>query len=407
MQKFLPALLLTIFLSLFAKIQAQDNNDFSVKWKNGLRIENQDKSVKIKMGGRIMFDAMFIDQDSVMSGYFSTAGNGVEIRRARFFTSGSITDYMDFKLQIDFANNALSMKDAWIKFKHIPLVGNLKVGHFKEPTGLNTLTSSKYLTMMERPVSSYLDLDRRLGAMIYRQHFDRRLTWQLGFFYPTIVASKYVGNGYHITGRMVGVPIYHGEENNYQVLHLGASFSHEYLDNMDYVIRLRPEAHLAPKYINIKVLDVKNLNVANFELAYVYKQFSFQGEYHMYNFTHGDTANYAKDSYSSAHYYATISWFITGEHRNYSKKKTVFDIIHPKHSFGKDGYGAFELAFRYSHTDFNADDFNGGLMDNYTVGLNWYMNSAVKIAANYIYTVSKSFYEGHSSIFQMRFQVAF
>jgi phosphate-selective porin OprO/OprP len=409
MQKFFPTLFVFVFsLFFFETIIAQESNPYKVHWKNGLRIENADKSIKIKMGGRVQFDMMYLNQDSVMSGYFNTAGNGVEIRRARFFASGTLYKFMDFKLQIDFANNALTLKDAWLKFKHIPVVGNLKVGHLKEPTGLNTLTSSKYLTMMERPVSSYLDLDRRLGFMLYRQHLDRRLTWQLGFFYPTVASNKYVGNGYHITGRLVGLPIYQNEENQYQVLHLGVSYSHQYLDNMSYLIRLRPEAHLAPKYINIKVLDVKNFNVANFELAYIYKQFSFQAEYHMYNFTHGDTANYAKTSYSSAHYYATLSWFITGEHRNYSKKKTAFDIIRPKKSFGKEGgVGAFELAFRYSHSDFNADDFNGGLMDNYTLGLNWYMNSAVKIAANYIYTVSKSYYEGHSNIFQMRFQIAF
>jgi phosphate-selective porin OprO/OprP len=409
MQKILHALFGIVFTVIFSgTLLAQNDNPYKVHWKNGLRIENADKSVKIKMGGRVQYDIMYIDQDSVMSGNFNTAANGVEIRRARFFTSGSLYKFLDFKLQIDFANNALSLKDAWLKFKHIPVVGNLKVGHFKEPIGLNTLTSSKYLTMMERPVSSYLDLDRRLGFMIYRQHLDRRLSWQLGYFYPTIASNKYIGNGYHITGRIVGLPIYKDEDNSYQVLHLGLAYSHAYLDNSTYLLRLRPEAHLAPKYIKIKVQDMKNLDVANLELAYVWNSFSIQGEYHIYNFTHGDTANYAKTSYSSAHYYATLSWFITGEHRNYSKKKTAFDIIRPRKSFGKEGGpGAFELAFRFSRTDFNADDFNGGLMDNYTVGLNWYMNSAVKIAANYIYTVSKSYYEGHSNIFQMRFQVVF
>ncbi len=402
-------ILLTILFILtlgFIQLHAQSNNDFKARWDNGLKIENADKSIKIKMGGRIQYDMMFIDQDSTMDSYFATAGNGAEMRRARFYTSGTLYNNIDFKLQIDFANNALTLKDAWIKIKKIPVVGNLKVGNFKEPVGLNTLTSSKYLTMMERPVASYLDLDRRLGAMIYRQHFDKRLTWQLGYFLPSIASNKYIGNGYHITGRIVGVPIYNTDDG-YKVLHIGLGYSNEYLDQETMLMRLRPEAHLAPKYINFTVTDMKHVDLANLELAFIYNQFSIQGEYHYYSFSHGDTSHYQQDNYASGLYYITASWMITGEHRNYSKKKTAFDIVKPKHNFGSDGIGAFELAFRYSHTDFNVADLEGGMMDNYTIGLNWYLNPAVKIAANYVHTNSFSYYEGSSDIFQMRFQVAF
>lgn len=406
MKKVLLSLLLAISVLGIKQIYAQTDTDFSVKWKDGLRIQNSDKSVKIKIGGRVQFDMMFINQDSVMNDYFSTAGNGAEIRRARFYMSGSIYENIDYKLQIDFANNALTLKDAYIKFKHIPVIGNLQIGHFKEPMGLNTLTSSKYLTMMERPVASYLDLDRRLGLMVYNQHFDKRLTWQLGYFLPSMASNKYLGNGYHITARLVGLPIY-DDGDNYKVLHIGLGFSHGYLDQETSQFRFRPEAHLAPKYINFRVTDMKNANLANFEMAFIYNQFSIQGEYHQYSFNHGDTAHFQNTSYSSGFYYATVSWMLTGEHRNYSKKKTAFDKVTPNHNFGKDGWGAFELAFRASHTDFNVDDLNGGIMDNYTLGLNWYLNPAVKIAANYIHTNSFSFYHGSSDIFQMRFQVAF
>ena len=406
MKKTILTLLTVISIFGIGQVHAQLNSDFSVKWNNGLRIQNSDKSVKIKMGGRVQYDMMFINQDSTMNNYFAKAGNGAEIRRARFFMSGSIYENIDFKLQIDFANNALTLKDAYIKFKHIPVVGSLKVGHFKEPMGLNTLTSSKYLTMMERPVASYLDLDRRLGLMISNQYFDKRLTWQLGYFLPSIASNKYVGNGYHITGRLVGLPIYE-DDNSYKVLHLGFGFSHGYLDQETSQFRFRPEAHLAPKYINFKVTDMKNVNIANLEVAFIYNQFSIQGEYHQYNFSHRDTAHYQKTNYSSGIYYATFSWMLTGEHRNYSKKKTAFDIVKPKNNFGKDGWGAFELAVRASHTDFNVNDLDGGVMDNYTLGLNWYLNPAVKIAANYIHTNSFSFYHGSSDIFQMRFQVVF
>ncbi len=394
-----------ITLSLLANnLFSQDKTGFNSYWNNGLRIESSDDNIKIKMGGRLQYDMMFMSQNDSLDAHFTSA-NGVELRRARFYTSGSIYKNISFKVQIDFAANSLIVKDAYINISKIPVVGNLKVGNMKEPIGLNTLTSSKYLTFMERPITSDLDFDRKLGVMLHNQHYDKRLSWSAGVFYPTSINNKYVGNAYHLTFRLSGLPIY-DVENGYKVLHLGASFSNQYLYNSTLAFASRPEAHLAPKYIKISTNNIKNMNAGNFEAALILGRFSLQGEYHLFSFQPSDTAQLNKSSYSSSSYYGTFSWFITGEHRNYSKSKSSFGMVKPKNNFGKDGWGAFELALRYSHTNFNDDDLQGGEMSNINFGVNWYLNPAVKLTLNYVHSDVPD-YSGVADIVQMRFQVAF
>ena len=55
------------------------------------------------------------------------------------------------------------------------------------------------------------------------------------------------------------------------------------------------------------------------------------------------------------------------------------------------GWGAWELAMRYSTMDLDDLQFNpvaanrvrGGVQDIWTVGLNWYINNAIKTQLNY------------------------
>jgi phosphate-selective porin OprO/OprP len=58
------------------------------------------------------------------------------------------------------------------------------------------------------------------------------------------------------------------------------------------------------------------------------------------------------------------------------------------------GWGAWELAVRYSHTDLNSNaglagsastsnSVRGGKQDIYTVGLNWYLNVNLKLLFDY------------------------
>ncbi len=397
---FLTILLTALTIFLFA----QDKDGYKVYWNSGLRAESSDGDFKIKIGGRIQTDAMFINQDDSLNNNFD-ASNGVEFRRARLYVSGTLYKNVKFKFQVDFADGSAVIKDAYMQFAKIPVIGNLRVGNFKEPSGLSMLTSSKYITMMERPLGNAFDNDRNTGLMINNQHINKRLSWYAGYFYPTDNSGKYVGNKYNLVFRLTGLPVYN-TDNGFKVLHLGASYTYQFHDNQEFKFSVRPEAHLAPKYLSVTIDALKNVNDLNTEFLYIYNSLSLEAEYTYTNVFPGIGSTLQKSSYAVYAWHTTLSWFVTGEHKNYDKSKTLFDIVKPKKNLGQDGgFGALELALRYSSIDLNNEDFKGGQLNDITAGINWYMNPAARVSFNYINADVVDL--GRANIFQMRFQIVF
>ena len=397
-------LLLTMVLFFGFESYSQSDKNFNVYWSNGLKAESKNGEFKLKMGGRIQNDMMMISQDDSLNSHFD-AQNGVEFRRARLYTSGTLYKNVEFKLQVDFAGGVAIIKDAYLQLSKIPIVGNLKVGNFKEPSGLAMLTSSNFLTFMERPLGNSFDNDRNIGAMIYNQHFDQRLSWYAGYFYPTDNTGKYQGNKYNLVFRLAGLPYYNVDEG-YKVLHIGASYAYQFHDNTEIKYGVRPEAHLAPKYLTLNVDELKSATDINGELIFIFNSLTLEGEFTYESLAKGNNSTLSNDIYNIFAYAGSISWFITGEHKNYVKSKTYFDKVNPNKNFGKDGgAGAFEIALRYSSINLDDADLNGGKMSDITAGLNWYLNPGTKVALNYIYSDVKTL--GKANIFQMRFQVLF
>jgi len=400
MKRFLILFFLTIG---FLSGNAQDKNKFTTYWDNGLRIDSDDGDFKIKMGGRIQYDIMFIEQDDSLNANY-TAENGAEFRRARLYTSGTLFNNIKFKLQVDFAPAKVVLKDAYLTFTKIPVIGNIQAGNFKQPFGLEMISSSKYITHMERPLTNQFDHDRDLGMMLFNSHLDKRFSWFAGVFLPANGAGIYKGGKYQITTRISALPMYK-IENGYKVLNLDMAYSYHYDDNEELSYKVRPEAHLAPKYLNLSIDALHHNHQGNIGLMLIVGSFAFQSEYTFSNLVPSSNSTLLQDRYFVDAYYGTLSWFITGEHKNFSKSKTSLDIVKPKKNLGKGGAGAFEVSVRYSSIDFNDADIQAGALRDVTVGLNWYVNPAVRYTINYINAHIKDL--GRANVFQMRFQVAF
>lgn len=397
----LAILIAALFVAVVVQAQEKPSNPFSTKWDNGFKVENADESIKMKFGGRIMYDYGFfsINEEAESNGYTLGSKTGNEFRRARFFTSGTIYKNVDFKLQVDFTGGKVTLKDAYITLKKIPL-GNLRVGHFKEPLRLEVLTSSKYITFMERGLHTALAPERSSGLMLFNESSDKRMSWQIGMFTPVDKATsdKPEANGdYALTTRVAGVAV----KNDNTLLHLGASYSHRKpQQDKDYGFSVRPEVHIADKYIKTSVDDVDNIGIFNFEAALVAGSFSVQGEY-------GSAKVNAITDETFNTYYTQLSYFLTGEKRKYKNSMAGFDRVKPNNNFGDGGSGAFELALRFS----GIDGMNGDKMNNVTAGINWHLNPATRIMANYVTSAIENNTqfsgEGNFNAFQMRFQIDF
>jgi phosphate-selective porin OprO/OprP len=397
--------LLTILLlsSILFFGQEEEQPTWSVKWDQGVKIDRSDGKFKIQTGGRIQFDVMNIWQNPSLSDEFE-AQNGAEFRRLRWYTSGTLYGNIKFKLQFDFSAGDAGVKDAYIEVIKIPVVGNFRVGHFKQPFGLEMQTSSKYIEFMERGLTYAFTPERDLGFMIFNTQFNKRLAWFAGYFYPTGSVGKYLGDQFRYTLRLAGQPVYQ-PEGTYTVLHLGLAYEHQFQHDQSLTFYERPEAHLAPKYVNRTIDAVDEANVFGAEFAFVRGPFAIQSEYMIASVMPSDTSSSQFTTYNYFAVYGIFSWFITGEHRNYNQGSACFDRVYPNKNFGEGGAGAWELAFRVSHIDLNDHDLKGGSMTDFTCGVNWYPNPATRVAFNYIY--SNVLDAGYANIAMIRFYVNF
>jgi phosphate-selective porin OprO/OprP len=190
-------------------------------WKDGLRFETDDGAFKLEVGGRIQNDWAFMTADGTVEERFGAFEDGTEFRRARLYVSGELYDHLIFKTQYDFAATGdADFKDVYVGLKELPVLGNVKVGHYKEPFGLERLGSSKYLTFLERGLPNAFAPSRNTGIMFYDAECDERMTWALGVFRDTDAFGRNRADGkYSVTGRLTALALY--EDEGRELLHVG------------------------------------------------------------------------------------------------------------------------------------------------------------------------------------------
>ena len=145
----------TITQSEYDELLKSTEDDVEVSTSGG-RLRFKSGEASFEVGGRIMVDTAVFDGNDDLH-------NGSELRRARLFMSGHVYDNWKFKLQTDFAGNEVTLKDAYIRYTGLEYA-DITVGNFKEPFSLNELTSSKYITFMERSFAAARALVKRLDA---------------------------------------------------------------------------------------------------------------------------------------------------------------------------------------------------------------------------------------------------
>ena len=255
----------------------------------------------------------------------------------------------------------------------MPYAGNVKVGHFKEPFRLEALTSSKYITFMERALPIAFSPERNVGVMLHDSFLDDKLSIQAGLFREASSGDDVnIEDVRNITTRITFLPI----NNDNNLLHLGAAFSSRSSSDDTYSVSSRAENHLGTKLLDMDLDNVTEMNLMGAEMAFVMGSFSVQGEYVMNSVE-------AMEDYSFSGYYGQVSYFLTGEKRKYKNSLAGFDRVKPNKNMKEgEGLGAFEVAARYSSMDLS--EAHAGTLNDITVGLNWYLNPCTRLMFNYV-----------------------
>lgn len=362
-------------------------NDIKISMDPVPKFETVDGAYSFKVGGFAQVDAGVFKDDR------KDHPDGTNIRRARLNVSGTIAKDFKYKIENDFAGNASALTDVYLEYAGFKPT-SITVGHFKEPFGLETLTSDLFIDFVERASTNLFSPDRRIGAMVSSYgNMEPLGSWTValgGFGSGTSSTSSTDDESRDITGRITIAPI----ADKTQLIHLGVAGSHRIPDssNDSFSFSSRAENQLSSASSDLAVntgtiTNVESINLLGLEAAGIYGPFSVQGEYvrAAVNRNSGVEPTFGG-------YYVEASYFLTGESRNYNATTARFERVKPKWplSLSQGGWGAWQLLARYSSLDLSDKTILGGELKDTTFGIKWLPNSYTMITANYIMSNSDS-----------------
>jgi len=343
-------------------------NNVEISLDRGIQMKTSDGAFEAKIGGRVQADAAWYDEDK------TAMEDGTEIRRARLYIQGKMFHDWGYKLQYDFTGTGSSgIKDAFLTYNGFEHV-ELKAGNFKDPFMLQEQTSSKYVTFTERALPDAFSSGRHIGVMASTKH--QHWTATVGFFGDSVsTATKGKDEGWSVSGRFTYSPI----NEKTRVIHLGFASDYRSTDEADSIrFKQQPETHIS----GVNIVDTGAIDNVNnhlklgFEFAAIEGPFSFQSEY-IHTIVNRNGSNLNFDGW-----YAEAAYFLTGESRNYKKGK--FAGISPNSVVGQGGFGAWQLATRYSMINLTDAEINGGEAQSLTLGMNWFPTATLRFSLNYV-----------------------
>lgn len=363
------------------KVDKVEQESTTVSLKGGhLKIKSADKSFHTQIGGRVMADYAFIDDDR------DEDGDGSELRRARLFVKGKAFSDWGYKLQLGFAGNAVEVKDAYLQYNGWKPV-KITLGNHKMPFSLEELTSSKYITFMERGASNDVFAVGRKNGLSVGTHGDNWTFTAAAHMDGIDNNNSGQDEDYGYGARVTFAPLY----EKTKAIHLGVSAHHQEYEKNGLVggtygqqrYRARPEIHtINTRPYDTRIDGVEDATTFGLEAAAVFGPFSAQAEY----FT--KDINTTTDDVDFDGWYVYGSYFLTGESRKYKASKGEFSRVKPFSNVGQGGIGAWEVALRYSEIDLHDNASSvaslGEQGDITTIGLNWHATSNIRLMANYV-----------------------
>lgn len=394
--------------------------DMKVKWNYGLQAETNDKAFRIHVGGRLQADlALMQANDRVQfgPGGVGRVDDAVNFRRARFTIDGTMYEVIDFWCEYDFENvfnvgpnrdpaaveNTPVPTDCWVQLAHLPWVGNFRAGNQKPFYSFEHLISSRFLDFLERslPFDTFvggLNNGFQPGLQLFNWTENERATWAIGLFkYNQSVFGWNVGDGeYEVVGRLTYLPFF--EEDGRYLVHVGLGTSHRALDDGRQRLRTRTSIRNGPFVLHTPLLDTTVLGDTQTllvpELAIVYGPLTVAAEFYgsfLQNAALPLQPRVLLGTLYSQGGYVQALYFLTGEHRSYERRLPRFARVVPHENFfwvrGCGGHlfgrGAWQVGARYSWVNLNSGGLEGGIAQDLTLGLNWFLNPNLKVQWNY------------------------
>lgn len=393
---------------------ATDGPDIIVKTKGGLEVATTDDAFGFKLGGRIQADY------STFGGLYTQNGKQADaayFRRAYLSLSGHAYRDWAYKLSYDFSHNSGDAENGYFDEASVTYTGlkpvSIRVGRFGPDFGLESATSSKWVTATER-TAAYDIVDwagsdgSGLGAQV-------RSAFGPSAFAEVAVLSKDAANengrnGLQFNGRAVFAPLHETGD----VLHFGANLARRDVSGRTFDSRYRTRMGMrgvataggndAGENGNRPVLGGASKSAAGsyasdsafgLEAAWARGPLSAQAEY-IARQTRADSSTYR--DIKGHGYTAQLAYTLTGEARSY--KLGAFDKIKPADK----NTGAWEVFYRYDGLSVRDDNLVAATAQRslgdaqvkvHNLGVNWYANEAVRVSGVYVKALADNFSNGN------------
>ncbi|HEX6660538.1 MAG TPA: porin, partial [Sphingomicrobium sp.] len=301
-------------------------------------------------------------------------------------------------------------EDIWLAYDFQKSPITAQIGYFYPLSSLETMTSSKFTSYLERAsIHDGFSYNRRLGiALLANDKKNDSWVFQAGIFNEPINNGSFTRTGWQASVRGVYSPMLGNTR-----LHLGANFQHRQntREAMGANYQTRPLTQLTDqRFVSTGNIASKGDDIAGIELAAVMKSFHFAAEaqkvWLRHTFTPAEiialnARTDTNDTPLGSGYngnpsfwggYAELGYYFTGETRGY--KGGRWDRTKVLHPFNDGGWGALQLNGRVdyiqlsdrvdSSTTFSAPYYvNGGKQVAYEGSLIWNPTDYVRFMAQY------------------------
>jgi len=250
-------------------------------------------------------------------------------------------------------------------------LGEISFGKLKETFAYEMVGDAANLPHLERLMSPFF-VSRSWGVRLNRTVADDRITLAAGAYNDWFTTSRsYRDSGWDYSARITGLP-YWGEGGR-RFLHLGGSWRYVGADGGTLRYKGRPESNVTDDYVDTGAFAASHANHFGAEALWNEGPFSLLGEYDVARVVSKQAGD---PSFSG--WYVTGAWVVTGEHRPYDRKVGYARRVLPERHLG-----AVELVARYGEADLSDGDLDGGFLEKWFAGVNWWASRRWRISLGY------------------------
>lgn len=348
-------------------------------------LQTGDGDYRIQVGALVQFDGRFVDD-------LPGAADTFLVRRARVPVQGRIARMFEFSLNPDFANNAVNIRDAYVDTRFSDAF-RVRVGKAKAPFGLERLQSVGTILFVERAFPTALVPDRDTGIQVHGSVMGDLLAYAGAFTNGTTDGRSTdadTNDGKDVTGRLVVRPFAGRSAGPWSGLGVALAASRGEQP------RALPEFRSAGQQTFFTY--AADAEGAGDRVRYSPQVFLYAGPvgaFGEYVSSTGDAqravgSGVVRAEVEQRAWQVAVSWVLTGE-------SATDRGVRPRANVdpGRDGWGALQIAARYSELQVGRNALTAGLSaagvsrtaGAWAVGANWYLNPFVKWMLNVERTV--------------------